>query len=546
MKAADADRALEKLGPTTLLKSLARLPLPGNKSVALDFDPPAAKPAAEPSASAPGGEASPAGTAPTAARDQKPDAPPPAIHRGMVLVVTDLETGDKTLRRIQVSPQRPRRFLQAEAAYDVDDRKLTVRLAALDGALLPPEGVRVRCDIAEPLSVPIQGRLAGVIQAPNYATELIALLPDALSGELTLQVDVDDYPRAFLFRVPLGVQQRTIPQWTDVMRVRITEPLPNAAFLAPAERIPIRFQVDAPPHSFETPGVFVEVGLDEDMDREFRGEATQRVLLDRQVKIYLAGLQGGVFTIASDVGDYQLDLPGRGLQNQRVNVLARLATPARSVWSPHVPIALDAAAPVFTKVAFEPGRTVALGESLKVIVWCDGGDLSGVEKVEAAFDVDYSGRFAAKPPPLPAKPLGGGRWSVDLPAKLAGKQFVLLRATDKLGNAGEVQSFEVNVISKEEAQRQRTQPNQVAGQVLFHDTAVSQAKVTLLGADGKEAAEAVADSSGFFRLTDVKPGKYKIKATGVIYNKPRFTEEDTPIQVPPGPKRMAPLRIQVR
>ncbi len=550
LNSTDAQRELDKLGATTLVKSLASLRLPRNQSVPLDFDPPAAKPAAEPRGLPPvGDDAAPApaqGDSESGSPAQDPAAPPPpAIHHGMILVATDLETGAKTLRRIQISPQRPRRFIQAEAAYDVDERKLTVRLAALDRSVLPPEGVRVRCDIAEPLTMPIQGRMAGVIQAPTYSAELNAFLPDGLRGELTLQVHVDDYPRAFLFRVPLDVQQRSIPQWTDVMQVRITEPLPNAAFLAPTDSIPIRFQVDAPPNSFETPGVFVEVGLDEDMDREFRGETTQRIFLDRQVKVYLAAMQGGGVTIATEVGDHQLDLPGRGLQNQRVNVLARLASPARSVWSPHVPIALDAAAPQFTKVAFEPGRTVAVGEPLKITVWCDGEDFSGVDKVEAAFDADYSGRFPVKPPPLPAKPIGDGRWAAALPTKLAGKQFVLLRATDKLGNAGAVLSYEVDIISKEEAERNRTRPNQVAGQVLFHETPVSEAKVTLLGDDGKEVADAVADTSGRFQLTDVKPGKYKIKATGVVYNKPRFTAEDTPIQVPPGPTRMTPLRILV-
>src|SRR6185436_10640561 len=84
-----------------------------------------------------------------------------------------------------------------------------------------------------------------------------------------VRLNVDGYPRAFVYQVPLG-QRRTLSnddRERNLEGIRIVQPTRLAAFKSGEDMIPIRLQVSAPDTSFRPDDADkVEVGIDETGD----------------------------------------------------------------------------------------------------------------------------------------------------------------------------------------------------------------------------------------------------------------------------------------
>jgi hypothetical protein len=244
------------------------------------------------------------------------------------------------------------------------------------------------------------------------------------------------------------------------------------------------------------------------------------------------------------VGDFRFELPSTGLSEKTADLRGHVVSGRDDRRSEPVEVVFDGEGPQFN-VALVPGRKVEQGTDLKVHA-TTVHDLSGVQLVEAVFDSieqAASGEAAeAKPPWVAATQTDAVVWVATLKTdKLPlGRQTVLIRAKDKVGNTSELQREEVEIIPKSPvrkptaAQEPPQLPNTVTGSVMYYDERVPDARVVLESAAGARIAPVTSGASGGFTFERVPPGAYTLKSEKVINNRNRKAELQ--ITVPPRPK----------
>jgi hypothetical protein len=358
---------------------------------------------------------------------------------------------------------------------------------------------------------------------------------------------VDDYPRAFSYRVPLGTSSINLPEEIDLLEIRITAPPAGQAYRAPVAPLAVAFEVDAPPDGFQSARDVVELGIDEDRDRDFRDEPTMRFESDRQVAAWLDHVAPeGVIAIESKVSDFQVELPVPDVGSARVGVLARLFVAGKTAWSEPREIIVDGGPPVIERIELKPAEPLVAGAELEVAARVNDHDLSGVAKVEAALDTLELGKFAEDPKPVPLVLQSDGSWTAKLPTAdlKAGGCRLLVQATDKVGNVSSYSSVKVLVITADEAKAaQLAKYGRVNGTVFFGGQPMEEIEVLLEPEKGPKLGPVKTDTRGAFLLEQVSPGKYKLKAKGVIHNKIRKAEQE--ITIAP-PARTAPVRVDIK
>ena len=346
--------------------------------------------------------------------------------------------------------------------------------------------------------------------------------------------------------MPAGVEAHNVPESTDLRSVRITSPAAGQAYKTPLDSIPVDCQVDAPLGAFQDPDDVLQVGIDTDRSRDLRHGTSVSLKNDRQVHVSLAGLApGGVLTLATEVADFHLIVPAPGLRNARADVLGRLYVAGKTGWSDPVEIILDGSPPRVERIELTP-PIVVVGRSEQVSIWATDEQLSGVAKIEAAFDPTGGGKFVGAVKELPFERDSTGRWFGKLPADglPAGEITLLVRATDNVGNVSDYFKYKVHVITAEvSVAGSSAQAVRVLGTVYFGADAAPHAKLTLTGSD-KKSSSATSDEHGNFTFPAVVPGSYKLAATALIHNKNRKVEQDVTIEPnQPNPK---PLKLVIK
>ncbi len=510
---ADAASVLGRFGSLKPVAALAKIVVPaGGQPVALPFPMPAGEKQEEP-----------------------PKTPPPRIDlsHGLLVVVTDRQSQLKTIERVEIDPQRPRRYVEPRVSYSVDHELLQIRVVPRDKGLLPAGGVKVHADFAKPLPAGTQAQLDGEINEPDYAANLFAEVPAVLGKKLTLRLTVDGYPREFVYHVPCGVQSSDVPEETDLREIRILSPSADKAFKAPVDVIPVVAEVDAPVSAFQNPDDVLEIGIDVDRDRDLQhGEPSVKLLSERQVAVLVDSLAPeGVVTLDAEVTDFHLNVPAPALTNARVDVLGRLFAVGKTGWSQPVPIVLDGAPPKIERVHLLPAVPV-IGPDVEVSVEATDDNLSGVAKVEAAFDPTGHGKFDQVLEPVELFRDAEGAFTAKLTTKNlpSGDMAMLVRATDMVGNVSDYTKVKVHVITKAEADAKAAQPGHLAGTVTFGGQGAAGVQVMLSADKGPKIAPVTTDAQGAFLFTDLAPGKYKLAAKGVIHNKTRKTEQEVTIE----------------
>ncbi len=536
LSSTEAAELRDRLGPLELLANVDKIPLPGgNVATPIPFPAPQEDAAAAP--------------------------PLPRFDHGMLLSITDAANGRVSLHWLRSAPQRPRRYVHPRVRYNGIDERIEITVTAEDPAGMPDTPVRVACEVLESLSTGTQARLSDELRAPEFRAEMWIEAPLDPARVLTLALHVDDYPRAFLFRVPCQEAGRDIAPEDDVLAVRVKSPAAETAFRAPASAINVLAEIDLPRGAEDDPATAIEVGFDTDRDREFRGETTTRLVGDRQVENQLIQLApAGHVVIHPRVSDFQLTLTPPGLVNNRVGVLGRILWSDRAAWSEPREILLDGAAPRIQRVRVKPAGVAAIGIPVEVTCLALDGDLSGVASVEMTIDQLGTAEFEGNPPPAPAKLSADRRWIAQLDTAPigVGTFHVLVRATDKVGNVSDVDSSgSVRLMSPEViAAELRRATNRVIGAVRYGKSGFGGITVRLeaLPPDSAAApapaenlepiAPVATDDQGAFAFDRVPPGKYKLIAEGVVRNKTRRAE--TELTVEPAPIAVRPLRLELR
>jgi hypothetical protein len=501
---------------------------------------------------APKKEAAPPPSGPLAAGGAPPpksDKPPPTpLAHGLLVVITDQADQRQTFRWLQIAPQRPQRYIRPQVRYRAARERIEIRVAAVDRALLPADGVRIHGDILEPLPLDAERQLDAVLQPGGPDAELHVEVPAAAGRIVALRLTVDGYPRAIYYRVPASGETSDIAEDLDMLAARIVELPKGTIYRPPTATIPVRIELDAPASILKNPQLRAEVGIDRNRDRELRGDEVVVLSADRQVTAALVDVdQAGQLAIEAQVGDFSLEVPAAALPSGRVNLLARAALGDREAWSEPVEIVIDGELPRTSAIELRPAGAVVIGQELLASALCDDLGLSGVAKMEAAFDLERSGKFGSSPPPVAGALRDDGRWTARLPtAGLAsGSYNVLVRAIDRAGNVGEPIRASIRVQSQAEADAKKVHDNSadIAGVVAYGQAPQANTKVALLADTGARPAAAKAktdpppalatattDGQGRFTFPRVAPGKYVLVAEALVKNKNRRAEQPLAFQ----------------
>jgi hypothetical protein len=434
--------------------------------------------------------------------------------------------------------------------YDPAAERVTVRITADDPSLLPAAGSTVRFSFQPPLPPSAEMRSEGRIDFARPIALLYAELTRR-DSPATLFLNVDSYPRAFVYRIDPSRSAGVIAEDADALAARIVSVPEGIRYPAPVAGVPVSVEIDAPPGSFHNGGDLVEIGIDKDRDREFAGDDPLEFASDRQASATLSriGPQGAV-AIDTQVTDFHVTLPDPGLVNMKSNVLAHVMAGGRDAWSEPVEVMFDAGPPLVKKLELTPGRKAVMGGEIEIRVWTSDHELSGVAKVEAALDVNRNGEIPPEPPPVAAALSEPGRWKAKLPAAPPGTFTLLLRVTDAVGNTVVLPQGKIQIITPEElAAEQAALTNRVSGVVVYGDLPQAGIEVSLSAEDGRTLGPVRTNERGEFEFSRAPLGVWSISATGLVNGAERvypFDGEAKTVEVIAPPKRIPDLRLPLK
>lgn len=464
--------------------------------------------------------------------------------------------------RLRLEPIHPRHFVEARGTYDQRRQEIRVSLAATGGerSALPPGGV---VGTLRPMETPerstrsrgapptVVTRKPGVgLQPGNTNDEAIAAWNGGDQGIATLALDVNGYPRSFIFAIECSPATSGVEQYPqhDWHRVRINEPsAQRTSVRAPAESFPMQFLVDAPIDAFrdeETGSDFLQVVL-----RPIAVGVTSRVAErvvwtsfgSRQVKYMMDPKPKGL-EVTTQVSDWSVDVSGEGFANLDVAADVRLTVAGRpQATIDSRQIIFDGTPPV---IDAPPAVNAVVGRPaiVPLRVSDDVSDgffiapdrvrpgVSGLKTVEWAIDVKGTG----KPEKWePAVWLGGVQYEVRIDTKKlpTGVRLPLLvQATDRVGLSDPPSRIWLDVAA------QPASPNNaLSGRVVLDGRGERGVSVILAGPGGERRV--TSDAKGAFTFTNLEPGEYTIQAEGAVRNTSRASEPTkvTVVAAPAGP-----------
>ena len=531
VSAQTAEECLARVGASGSVVKLEKLAAPaGGKPVAIPFVPPTEKEQED-----------------SAKQAEKPSEKPTPLSDLLVAVITDRATGLRTMKPIEILTQRPGRYVAARVEYDPIRRRVEVRVRAANAAALPPDGVWITCEPErlEAGETPFRPRAA--LRPPAAETLLFLEVPPDAGPVFPIQVHVDGFQRVFRYEVPADATSRAVVPESHRVGVRILEPRDDTAFGPQPTEIDAVLEVDVPRGLPADGKSFVEVGIDADRDRELEGDEKLLLTSDRQVELFLERLgKDGTLTIRTRMDDLHVTLPPPKLKDARAGLIAQVRLSGKEVWSDPVELIFDSEAPRLSRLQLAPGPNVVQGGELEVSVLASDQGLSGVAKVEAGFDLQRRGEFGDEPAPLAGSLQPDGRWVVNVPtAELKpGVYSVLVRSTDRLGNASDYLKVPVKVISQDAARAGMPAPNRVRGRVVYGKlgkSPVGGATVRLIAKGDQKAIQATTDEDGRFAFDQVVPGEYELAAEVLVRGNQRSAKLG--LQVPAPPTAVEPVEL---
>ena len=518
----------DMLGPTTLIASIPEIAIDSKSDpVWLDF-----QPLVQADATAPGSAA------------KETAAAPMQTDHGVVIVSTEKTTNQKYWRRVATRVRHPRSYIEPTVRFDAASERAEIRLKAKQADSVPDQGIAVVGRVLEPLPRGTEMRIEGTLVA-GEALILYCKVPPISARDLTFEIDIDGFPRAFVIKVPCWRTNPNIPIVSDFQKIEFVEPA-DGLNMGPNELSQkVRLKIDAIPGAFETKRDYVEVGWDLDRDREFANETTVKFAAERQVDVVMNSMAFGRMSMTAKVDDIAFELPPPSLKNQRVNLLARLFAGGETVWSKPIEIIADSDRPTITGVELVPGTTFPQGIDLLVRVGVDDARLSGIASVELKIDSKGVGKFAdsAEAATVCVRE-SDGSWTLSIPtaALKPGRATLFIRATDRVGNNSEESKSVLTILSEQDWQSKlKSTTHDLTGTVLYADDPLPNAKVTLQDEKGVLVNVTKTDERGTFRIPGVQAGKYTVEAIGVMKNRPRRAEQPVEVGGPQAP----PVRLRL-
>lgn len=532
------------------------LTLPANGTIPLPLVPAPAAPPKE------GAKEPPPAAKPAAAASDEPGKP---LNRYLIALFESVaRPDDRQALILDIEPLNPDRYLQPTVSYRVDEGEMVVDVEPIDPEMLPPTGAQIEWLESEGIDVS-QGDSKLTIKpgqkGPFRMTQRLAPDPKRI---VSVRLTADGYPRTFLYDVPLSTLGRNAERkQASLQELRIVSPTKESELMFPEkDRLEIQLEADAPPDAADLSfHLYV---------RSPQSQVEQRFDHDREYDLRLVSEQEsppGALRLKTAVRDLKANLPVGGFHNQKVIIRAALEARQRDGGdaterkSQDIQAIFDKRLPHVKPV--QPLLSVTEGQNLEVEIQADD-DLSGIDKVEAAFDRDDKKKDDLKSPKL-ARLVAGGDGNIyrvtfkadDLKPLGTGRNPLYLKATDRVGNPSPIVEMTVQVNEKPPPPppEKLAKTNKVEGTVIYFREPVKNATVTLADPATIPMAPSVAarqppptgptvttDNQGHFVFKDVRPGQYRLIAKGTIKNQthnnlaaPITVQVEAPPADPPAP-----------
>ena len=472
------------------------------------------------------------------------------LPHGLLIDIVDQESNEHTIRFLEFEVWKPASFLTAHADYNPGEEELSVFIEATEPSRIPNTGLQAKLEVMPEYLSTRGEQIELTTLRPNGRGELTVKLngkrPRDFDSESTdylpAYVHIDEYPRAFEFRIAKAIGRQKLSPVSNPMGIRILEPRNGEEFRT-KKILQVRVAADAPSKST------IEIGLDKDKDRELEGEDPVPFDGDRQVEVSIGDPLGeGSLSLGTRVKDFEIELPVAGVSGE-VNILAQIKNSARVLNSgiAYHGITLDGSPPEFSAAKFIP-------EEKHLLVEVNVSDATEVSTVKAAFDSSTKVEW------VDAKPRQGGKWVAKLDAsKLpVGSHTVLLKATDKVGNESgdrlgkwdkkSTQSLQnaVKIVesggSEQSSQKPRGIKNRLSGRATYGKNEVTRLKVTISGAGAPTNPPKINGATFDFGM--VSPGKYILNARGRSGGNPRSGETEIVVSDQPNTPARAVINIR--
>ena len=498
------------------------------------------------------------------------------IGPDLAVVVRDAEATAATrpiITRIALEARHPRDVLSAIARYDRRARTITVSLTPVDGAAasLPADGMRVT--LREPdvetagggatatgVRMVVPRKPVAMLSAAAPTGDVVASWNGPDQGTARFALDVDGYPRSFLFAVdcsPAADMQPQGPQH-DWRQIRILAPKAGTTLLkAPAAAVPMRLAVDAPADTFlggDRGGGSVELVL-----RQIGGgladPGQERVVWtaasDRQVTFSFEPPPAGAsLAIRTSVDDWTIAPSGEGFANVDVSAAARLVVAGSQSPLTDSRILVFDGQPPF--VDAPPSVQATVGAPLVVAIQAsdDSSDgylipperrrpgVSGLKSVEWALDPEGTGMPKEW---QPAVWLGGVNYEVRIDSAklpLGVRLPLLVRATDAVGLSDPPSRTWLEVGAAAASKL-----NSITGKVMLSGRGEPDLPVMLTGPGGDQTART--RQGGVFRFDELEPGQYKVSVRAPVRNQIRSAEQ-TAVTVEAAPASPASVTLELK
>jgi hypothetical protein len=464
---------------------------------------------------------------PGSSESVKPSATDPKASgfTGLLCVLGFPNDDTRTLRFVDFDIARPQEYLKPRVSFDSNINRLRIDFDIIpksDRMQLGPIDVRSR--LIGVNSESVMGKTELIISPDRITTNRLQFeFSDPMPQALRLEIDIDYFPRAFVYSVDTGETRLDIQPVSSQPNIEL-DGLDDLLFLSMNQANKLIAKIDLQASNEEINGSGVSV-VQESIDNGLEPVVIAKMTDDRQTALDLTVLPTpGTVRVDSHVSDFQIRFPPDALYDRPTRIIASvvkdgLKKPIRSV-----PVFIDTQPPTIESFDLSPPtRIFSVGDTPELsISVADKG--SGVASVDlAAIDLDLE-----KPPAdskwIPATLDADNHWKCSpVTGEKAAKLHLFVRATDAVGNKVESRLTPITVITKGKSEVERKL--RLSGRVLHRGKPVENGSVTLVAetkTDEKtkpKELRASIKTSGSYLLEGVPKGKYIATIKLIINNK---------------------------
>ena len=191
------------------------------------------------------------------------------------------------------------------------------------------------------------------------------------------------------------------------------------AFGKGTESVPVDVQVDTPAGAFIDNNDRISVVLDLNDDRDSQGDPVVELHSDRQCECYLSKTgPKGLISIWTKVSDHTVQLPANGIENVRANAFTTITIANQTRRNDErSEVIFDSQSPQILALAGENGDRIGKGEDFVLVASVTDHNLSGVESIEAAIDLNGIGEITESMNRVPGERELGRGWIVNSPPR---------------------------------------------------------------------------------------------------------------------------------